>query len=114
MNPRTERDAKMIRDFGNWSGTSSGIYEFIPTVFYEAGNPWYEIILNRFKWKSDILDSQASLFRVTEGPDSDWNMVLTRGCVLDHKTVRECVDFAAKMYSFDYVEGDHGKLESRA
>lgn len=86
----------MIKDFKNWVEVTRGIFRYVI-----AAGACYEIHLENHYSDTDILTAKASLYisgdwcpEVKEGETKlDY---FSRECLLEHTTVRNCLEAAAE------------------
>lgn len=76
----------------NWTEITKGLYRYVI-----AANMCYEIQLWHWEHDADILTAEASLFIVGDWTNiSMGNSFFERGCLVNHKTVKECLLAAFK------------------
>lgn len=82
-----------VIDLNNWSNINKGIYRYVL-----AANVAYEIILSHHLCDTDVSEATASLYVAGDWHSKDGDY-FERECLAENKTVRECLEAAAKDYA---------------
>lgn len=82
-----------IKDLQNWSNLNKGIYRYVL-----AANVAYEIFISHHIFDTDVSEATASLYVAGDWHSKDGDY-FERECLAENKTVRECLEAAAKDYA---------------
>ncbi len=80
-----------MKEIEKWTEVTKGLYHFVI-----GANICYEIHVIYWNKSTDILESNCSLFLVGDWFSRENGNTLERECLLEEKTMNECIDKAIK------------------